>query len=147
MEGLYPAFSLTTHQHIILNFGDQPWIYEPDLSNIVNSSSSSQTAIHPPQWNGFNKSSIMSDEFRNQINHWLTHRHIRYFKMDMDINNHIENDTNNQNISSSVNDSKEEDDWDGPLCTMCFNEPKNTKVLPCGHGIWGSTCTKMLEYW
>ncbi|CAO3624027.1 unnamed protein product [Cunninghamella blakesleeana] len=144
MEGLYPAFSLTTHQHVILNFGDQPWIYEPDLSNIINSSSP-QTIVHKNQWNGFNNACIMSNELRNQINHWqIHHRHSKYFNMNA--SNHIENKTSNETLSSNVNDPIEEDDWDGPLCTMCFNEPKNTKVLPCGHGIWGSTCTKMLEY-
>ncbi|KAI8985875.1 hypothetical protein BDB01DRAFT_834662 [Pilobolus umbonatus] len=27
--GVYPIFSLSTHQHILVNFGSQPWIYPP----------------------------------------------------------------------------------------------------------------------
>ena len=40
-----------------------------------------------------------------------------------------------------------EHDWDGPLCTLCFSEPKDTVLLPCNHDGFGRNCTNMLDVW
>lgn len=100
---LYPIISLTNHQHVIVNFGSQPWSYMP----------STQSDYKPVSCSAVRKKII---EEKNQLH---------------------------SNNSSEIN----EHDWDGPLCTLCFSEPKNTVLLPCKHDGFGRNCTNMLDIW
>ncbi|KAI8341037.1 hypothetical protein BC941DRAFT_415669 [Chlamydoabsidia padenii] len=130
MEGLYPAFSLTTHQHILVNFGDQPWMYLPDRLSCTTISQ---------DWKGFNQAGSMDHAFRQQLQHRL-----------MQPVHQMGNKTTNASptsftpTSTTLMNDQVNDDWDGPLCTMCFDEPKDTILIPCGHGTWGAACTKVL---
>ncbi|CAO3595774.1 unnamed protein product [Absidia cylindrospora] len=152
MEGLFPAFSLTTHQHILVNFGDRPWMYLPD--NLISATMNSRHE----EWKGINQADALTATFCQQLKNGRTHSHTA--TLDDDDATMVTTDTtattlcSSQSQSSLVlsknnahdnNDLMNDDDWDGPLCTMCFNEPKDTNLIPCGHGSWGATCTKILE--
>jgi hypothetical protein len=100
--GLYPIISLTNHQHVILNFGDQPWSYLP-----------------PTQ---------------------LDYKRMSCSTVRKEMNEEKSKKTNNNNETSIH-------DWDGPLCTLCFSEPKDTVLLPCKHDGFGRNCTNMLDKW
>lgn len=91
--GLFPIVSLTSHQHVIVNFGERSWLYPPNTR-------------HRPMCNSSNQ--IMEDVKKEQ---------------------------------------EEEHDWDGPLCTLCFSEPKDIILLPCHHDGFGRNCGRVLEQW
>lgn len=93
MLGLFPIISLTSHQHVIVNFGDQPWLYQPNIR-------------HQPMCN--------------------SSRHV---------------------MDPVKKEEEEEHDWDGPLCTLCFSEPKDIVLFPCQHNGFGKNCAKVLEHW
>jgi hypothetical protein len=134
MEGLFPAFSLTTHQHILINFGDLPWMYLPDYL------SSHQ------DWKGINQADSMDSAFRQQVQCGGMIRS----PLDKDGMAGAEIGHAAKSSTSGHGDEDDDhinDDWDGPLCTMCFNEPKDTSLIPCGHGSWGAACTKVLVSW
>lgn len=103
--GLYPIISLANHQHVIVNFGDQPWMYTPPL----------QSATYSPM----SRSTIKQ---------------------------HATSSSEKSKTKSSVIDHEVLDhDWEGPLCTLCFSEPKDTVLLPCKHDGFGRTCSNKLE--
>ncbi|KAG0173897.1 hypothetical protein DFQ28_004840 [Apophysomyces sp. BC1034] len=106
---LYPAISLTTHQHVMVNFGDRPWLYPPPLS---------------VRYKGVSKAGHLSDRFKQRLTRFVRAR---------------------RTLASYVDSS--EYDWDGPLCTICFSEPKNTALMPCGHGGWGRRCADAFDSW
>ncbi|KAF7732167.1 RING finger and SPRY domain-containing protein 1 [Apophysomyces ossiformis] len=106
---LYPAISLTRHQHVMVNFGDRPWLYPPPLS---------------VRYRGISKAGHLSDCFKQRLTHFVRAR---------------------RTLASYVDNS--ELDWDGPFCTICFSEPKNTALIPCGHGGWGRRCAEALDSW
>ncbi|KAI9266256.1 concanavalin A-like lectin/glucanase domain-containing protein [Helicostylum pulchrum] len=92
MLGLFPIISLTSHQHVIVNFGEQPWLYQPNIR-------------HQPMCNS------------------------------------------SQHVMDLVKKEEEEEyDWDGPLCTLCFSEPKDVVLFPCQHNGFGKNCAKVLEH-
>lgn len=107
MLGLYPILSLTSHQHVIVNFGDRPWFYAPP----VNASSFHSMNDKAP-----------CDSTTVEI-------------LTRDVKEKIENK------------EEEELEWDGPLCTLCFSEPKQITLLPCQHAGFGKGCAKILDLW
>jgi hypothetical protein len=131
MEGLFPAFSLTTHQHILINFGDQPWMYLPDH------------LLSHQDWKGINQADSMDSAFRQQVQCGGMIRS-PLDKEGMAEIGHAKSSTGGH---GDDDDDHINDDWDGPLCIMCFNEPKDTSLIPCGHGSWGAACTKVLVSW
>jgi hypothetical protein len=44
-------------------------------------------------------------------------------------------------------EDENDDDWDGPNCTLCFSETKDTILLPCRHGGFGRNCAEKLLTW
>ncbi|KAG2229603.1 concanavalin A-like lectin/glucanase domain-containing protein [Thamnidium elegans] len=92
MMGLFPIISLTSHQHVIVNFGEQPWLYQPNIR-------------HQPMCNS---------------SHYV--------------------------MEVVKKEEEEEHDWDGPLCTLCFSEPKDIVLFPCQHKGFGKNCAKLLEH-
>lgn len=119
--GLYPAVSLTTHQHILINLGDRPWIYPPPVT---------------VKYKGVSEAGRLTEKFKRRVLRYAQRHRPRY---------HNDNITTN---SSSSNDSNTGDyDWDGPLCTICFSEPKNILLLPCRHTGWGKHCADALKKW
>ncbi|KAI9303389.1 hypothetical protein BJ944DRAFT_289435 [Cunninghamella echinulata] len=160
--GLYPAVSLTTHQHIIMNLGDRPWIYPPPI---------------PCRYRGICEAGQLDDKYKKRVSKWVSHREYRMRKSNLADNNtpirpklnsnhssnniHIViNNNNNCNNSedqilsssplsstSSTTSSSSliEYDWDGPMCTICFSESKNVILLPCRHGGIGQNCAKALD--
>ncbi|ORZ07617.1 hypothetical protein BCR42DRAFT_425870 [Absidia repens] len=163
MEGLFPAFSLTTHQHILVNFGDRPWMYLPDKLIVASSSTAGTMNSRNEEWKGINQADSMTATFRQQLKNGKSHSHAATLDdLNDDDATMVTTDTTTTTLCSSQsqsslalsknnahdnNDLMNDDDWDGPLCTMCFNEPKDTNLIPCGHGSWGATCTKILESW
>ncbi|KAJ8660635.1 hypothetical protein O0I10_003683 [Lichtheimia ornata] len=130
--GLYPAVSLTTHQHILLNFGDRPWMYPPPVS---------------VKYKGVSEAGRLDDGYKNRI---LTHVHKKHQRTsaggrstDALLMSNTEHDDHQVMANSSSDD--EEYDWDGPLCTICFSEPKNVVLLPCKHTGWGQRCADALD--
>lgn len=138
IEGLFPAFSLTTHQHILINFGDQPWMYLPD-----------HLSSHQ-EWKGINQAASMGNLFRQQVQRSLLGKD---GLAGVEIGSPAKSTLQPSYTANGIghihggDDDPINDDWDGPLCTMCFNEPKDTSLIPCGHGSWGAACTKVLVSW
>ncbi|KAI8066475.1 hypothetical protein BC940DRAFT_347505 [Gongronella butleri] len=150
--GLYPAVSLTTHQHIILNLGDRPWLYPPPVTC---------------RYRGISDAGHLDKDYRRRVLRWVSQRGYRIRKLHLAENHrpirprskhtHSNNglgigaydDSSSSPMSggSSANstDSLVEYDWDGPLCTICFSEPKNIILLPCHHGGIGERCAKVLD--
>ncbi|ORX49891.1 SPRY-domain-containing protein [Hesseltinella vesiculosa] len=136
MEGLYPAFSLTTHQHILINFGDRPWMYEPDLPLPSPGQSAHWHGVHlAPGLNGHHG---LETQLQQRVLQWSAQRPY------CDIQGSHLSTTPSLRPALTTQLSQELD-WDGPLCTMCFTEPKNTVLIPCGHGGWGASCAKLLD--
>lgn len=107
MLGLYPMISLTNHQHVLVNFSDQPWYYGP----------STEAYFQP-----------ISDRGAHAVKE--------------------EEANNDDNAAARKKDEKEEEyDWDGPLCILCFSEPKDVILLPCQHDGFGKECAKVLDLW
>lgn len=105
--GLYPIISLANHQHVIVNFGYQPWMYTPPVQSI---------AYLPMSCSKVKKEETSSTMEKSN----------RKYVIDNEVHDH---------------------DWDGPLCTLCFSEPKDTVFLPCKHDGFGRSCTNKLESW
>lgn len=103
--GLYPIISLANHQHVIVNFGDQPWMYAPPL----------QSATYLPMSCSTIKQDATSEKSKTRL--------------------------------SMIDNEALDHDWEGPLCTLCFSEPKDTVFLPCKHDGFGRTCSNKLESW
>ncbi|ORZ21431.1 hypothetical protein BCR42DRAFT_448276 [Absidia repens] len=185
--GLYPAVSLTTHQHILINLGDRPWIYPPPIS---------------VRYRGISEAGRLDSDYRRRVLRWVNQRGYRIRKLHLAENHspirpHYNNShhhhhhhhhhgacgasasasgsgernvkrtntngccyyaggdgSSNDDYSSASpvsltsttsTDSLVEYDWDGPLCTICFSEPKNVILLPCQHGGIGQNCAKLLD--
>ncbi|KAI8150032.1 hypothetical protein BJV82DRAFT_528754 [Fennellomyces sp. T-0311] len=125
--GLYPAVSLTTHQHVLLNFGDRPWMYPPPVS---------------VKYKGISEAGKLDEHYKNRVIKYVQKRKPRCKSQSttgsaMQI---PEADTISNSSGSSY-------DWDGPLCTICFSEPKNVVLLPCRHTGWGERCADALDMW
>ncbi|CAO3613098.1 unnamed protein product [Cunninghamella blakesleeana] len=160
--GLYPAVSLTTHQHILINLGDRPWIYPPPISC---------------RYRGICEAGELDDKYKKRVSKWVSQRGYRMRKSHLAENNTPirpklnKSLTSNNTIQINVNryhDQETKDDlyltasplsctsttssntsieydWDGPMCTICFSEPKNIILLPCHHGGIGEKCAKVLD--
>ncbi|KAI8343143.1 hypothetical protein BC941DRAFT_87839 [Chlamydoabsidia padenii] len=154
--GLYPAVSLTTHQHVLINLGDRPWIYPPPIT---------------ARYRGISEAGRLDSDYRRRVLRWVNQRGYRIRKLHLaDHHSTIRphksahgeptgtgccyyNSSNDDYSSESPvsitstdsTDSLVEYDWDGPLCTICFSEPKNVIILPCQHGGIGQNCAKLLD--
>ncbi|CAO3588152.1 unnamed protein product [Absidia cylindrospora] len=161
--GLYPAVSLTTHQHILINLGDRPWIYPPPIS---------------VRYRGISEAGRLDSDYRRRVLRWVNQRGYRIRKLHLaenhspirphshtcggastssdggvkraSTNGCCSNDDYSSAspvslTSTTSTDSLVEYDWDGPLCTICFSEPKNIILLPCQHGGIGQNCAKLLD--
>ncbi|KAL0078461.1 hypothetical protein J3Q64DRAFT_1683397 [Phycomyces blakesleeanus] len=147
--GLYPAISMTTHQHALLNFGDRPWMFPPPLR---------------AKFKGMNDAGMPDKIFRRRVNGYIKRNQSALMSRSLyrpptpdlqqkgDVHDKfLPENVSSSSISSSDLDSENaenqesEDDWDGPLCTICFSEPKNILFMPCRHGGVGKECAKFLE--
>ena len=125
--GLYPAVSLTTHQHVLLNFGDRPWMYPPPVS---------------VKYKGISEAGKLDEHFKSRVIKYVQKRKPRCKSQSTTASavQTPETDTLSNSSSSSY-------EWDGPLCTICFSEPKNVVLLPCRHTGWGQRCADALDMW
>ncbi|KAI9018025.1 hypothetical protein CLU79DRAFT_837236 [Phycomyces nitens] len=149
--GLYPAISMTTHQHALLNFGDRPWMFPPPLRT---------------KFKGMNDSGRPDKAFRRRVNGYIKRNQGALMSRSLyrpptpdlqqksgGLNRCLPENISSSSLSSSdldnenIENQESEDDWDGPLCTICFSEPKNILFMPCRHGGVGKECAKFLEIW
>lgn len=153
--GLYPAISLTTHQQALVNFGARPWMYPPPTTT---------------KYRGLNEAGALDSEFEKRVMRWVKKRGITshgksYQPMNkpplrprVGADEVVKNDgsspqssqdstTDSENDENTVEEAEEDYDWDGPLCTICFSEPKNTVLMPCKHDGLGLRCAKVLTLW
>ncbi|KAI8979852.1 concanavalin A-like lectin/glucanase domain-containing protein [Mycotypha africana] len=144
--GLYPAVSLTTNQHCMINFGDCPWLYPPPLT---------------VEFQGVNKAGKLDDDFIRRVLRWEKKRgvttHGKSYKPmnkpplrplegadETPVRSPLSATSDEEN---GISDNEDKYDWDGPLCTMCFSEPKNAMLLPCKHTGFGVQCAKIFKNW
>ncbi|KAI8368989.1 hypothetical protein BD560DRAFT_330363 [Blakeslea trispora] len=141
--GLYPAISLTTHQQALVNFGERPWMYPPPTK---------------AKFRGLNEAGILDHDFKRRVMRWVKKRGVTshgksYQPMNKPpLRPRVGADEVVQHLSDSDSTDKEEEkeqdyDWDGPLCTICFSEPKDTILMPCKHDGIGGRCAKALSLW
>lgn len=148
--GLYPAISLTTHQQALVNFGERSWMYPPPTTS---------------KFRGMSEAGALDAEFNKRVMRWVKKRGVTsqgksYQPMNKaplrprvgadDIVKGSSPLSNQESVDSEDTDELDEEedyDWDGPLCTICFSEPKNTILLPCKHDGIGGRCAKVLTLW
>lgn len=148
--GLYPAISLTTHQQALVNFGERAWMYPPPTT---------------ARFRGLNEAGALDSDFNKRVMRWVKKRGITshgksYQPMNKpplrprvgadDIVDGSSPQSLQESTDSDCTDQHEEEedyDWDGPLCTICFSEPKNTMLMPCKHDGIGGRCAKALTLW
>ncbi|KAH8552044.1 hypothetical protein BGW37DRAFT_297543 [Umbelopsis sp. PMI_123] len=135
--GLYPAISLTSYQHVIVNFGQLPWMYPPCLPDID---------IRP-----MNACERMSDELKLNITKLTRLRGRKCTRAPLssisrkaaEISGRttwLDSDSDSDTISSS--EEKEQ-----VFCTICYSEPHCIQLQPCGHDGFCITCAKILGTW
>lgn len=148
--GLYPAISLTTHQQALVNFGERAWIYPPPTTS---------------KFRGLNEAGIIDADFNKRVMRWVRKRGITsHGKSYLPMNkaplrprfgaDDVFSGSSPQSVQDSTDsdcteghEEEEDYDWDGPLCTICFSEPKNTMLMPCKHDGIGGRCAKALVLW
>ncbi|KAI8365368.1 uncharacterized protein BYT42DRAFT_649271 [Radiomyces spectabilis] len=139
--GLYPAISLTTHQHLLLNFGDHPWLYPPPIT---------------AHYRGIAEAGRLDTAYKRRVIRWAYKRGLKtpnsFNKPPLrpkpahGDDHHDDAETPTSDLSDETEDSRISDyDWDGPLCTICFSEPKDVILMPCQHGGLGQQCAEILE--
>ncbi|KAG1045687.1 hypothetical protein G6F43_011236 [Rhizopus delemar] len=146
--GLYPAISLTTNQHVRVNFGDEPWMYRPPITY--------------PYW-GINQAGELDEYFKEKVYHWVHKRgRIAHGKSFGPTNTqplrprygadeipegqlHFSDSSDEED--THVHADSEEDKSTTNLCTICYSEPANITLLPCKHGDIGSQCAAIINKW
>ncbi|KAG1107196.1 hypothetical protein G6F42_016459 [Rhizopus arrhizus] len=143
--GLYPAISLTTHQQALVNFGEKAWMYPPPTT---------------AKFRGINEAGALDGDFEKRVMRWVKKRGVTshgksYQPMNKpplrprvgadEVLQQTSPDTDSTTEVEEEEEEEEEDyDWDGPLCTICFSEPKNIILMPCKHDGIGGRCAKVL---
>lgn len=135
--GLYPAISLTSHQHIIINFGNQPWMCPP--SSLLVDEFLPMAACEP-----------MSPELKHNILKLTRLRGRKCARVPMsslgrqaaEISGRTWLDSDSESDTLSSSDEKEQ-----VFCTICYSEPHCIQLQPCGHDGLCKTCAKMLSTW
>jgi hypothetical protein len=145
--GLYPAISLTTHQQALVNFGEKAWMYPPPTT---------------AKFKGINDAGALDGNFEKRVMRWVKKRGVTSHgksyqpmnkpplrpKVGADEVLQQEYSPDTDSTTEVEEEEGEEDyDWDGPLCTICFSEPKNTILMPCKHDGIGGRCAKVLTLW
>jgi len=133
--GLYPAISLTSHQHIIINFGNQPWMCPP--SSLLVDEFLPMAACEP-----------MSPELKHNILKLTRLRGRKCARVPMsslgrqaaEISGRTWLDSDSESDTLSSSDEKEQ-----VFCTICYSEPHCIQLQPCGHDGLCKTCAKMLS--
>ncbi|KAI9478808.1 MAG: hypothetical protein EXX96DRAFT_572368 [Benjaminiella poitrasii] len=142
--GLYPAISLTANQHVLVNFGDSPWMFPPPIKS---------------QFQGVNKAGYLDPKFKKLVMHWVQKRGlINEGKLCPSLNRQpyrplYGTDPTPQGLpsvdSNSSCDELSDADSDKGLgegfeCNICFSEPQNIMLLPCKHDGICLQCAKIL---
>ncbi|OAD08286.1 hypothetical protein MUCCIDRAFT_182405 [Mucor lusitanicus CBS 277.49] len=142
--GLYPAISLTTHQQALVNFGEKAWMYPPPTT---------------ARFRGINEAGALDGDFEKRVLRWVKKRGVTshgksYQPMNkpplrprVGADEVLQQASPDSDSTTEVEEEEEEEedyDWDGPLCTICFSEPKNTILMPCKHDGIGGRCAKVL---
>ncbi|KAG2195251.1 hypothetical protein INT47_007980 [Mucor saturninus] len=147
--GLYPAISLTTHQQALVNFGERAWMYPPPTN---------------AKFKGLNEAGVLDGDFNKRVMRWVKKRGITsHGKSYQPMNKpplrprvgaddivhgsspqSLQDSTDSDCTDGHAEEEEEDYDWDGPLCTICFSEPKNTMLMPCKHDGIGGRCAKAL---
>ncbi|KAI8972488.1 hypothetical protein BDB01DRAFT_839341 [Pilobolus umbonatus] len=128
--GLYPAISLSTHQQVVVNFGEKSWFCPPPITDSFRS---------------MHEAGKLDDLYKKRVKRWLQLRGCtnkgRFFKRD-EVRPYRPGD------KGELSDDEDENlEWDGPLCTLCFSEPKNARLMPCNHDEIGMHCARLLFRW
>jgi hypothetical protein len=132
--GLYPAISLTTYQQALVNFGEKGWMYDPPTST---------------SFKGICEAGALDPTFSRRVMRWVQKRGVTSYKLPLRPKMGAEECQDQDDLSASPKSdaSDDDDDWDGPLCTICFSEPKDTILMPCRHDGIGGRCAKLLTMW
>ncbi|KAI7901775.1 uncharacterized protein BX663DRAFT_512377 [Cokeromyces recurvatus] len=142
--GLYPAITLTAHQHVLVNFGESPWMFPPPVAC---------------QFQAIYKSGYLDADFKRLVMHWVK-------KCGVITQNKVSSSFDKQPYrplygagpvpdsplpiiySSGSSDESSDDDSKGigesSNCNICFTEPKDTLLLPCKHDGICNQCAQML---
>ncbi|KAG2182901.1 hypothetical protein INT44_005882 [Umbelopsis vinacea] len=133
--GLYPAISLTSHQHVIVNFGQSPWMYPPSLP---------EGGFQP-----MNACETMPEELKRNILKLTRLRGRKCTRVPISSLGRkaaelsgraawLDSDSDTETMSS--NEEKEQ-----TFCTICYSEPHCIQLQPCGHDGFCITCAKILS--
>lgn len=150
---LYPAVSLTTHQHVILNLGDRPWIYPPPVSvkyRGISHAASAQDLDDPYKKRVMRHIRRTSERTASNNERMMTAAaaasSMTSTVVGCDDETRLKFDDAASAASSEATNTSDYD-WDGPLCTICFSEPKTVMLMPCSHAGWGEKCARALTMW
>jgi hypothetical protein len=137
--GLYPAISLTSHQHVIVNFGHSPWMYPPSLP---------ESGFQP-----MDACEIMPEELKRNILKLTRLRGRKCARVPIsslgrkaaEISGRaawLDSDSDSDTETTSSTEEKEQ-----IFCTICYSEPHCIQLQPCGHDGFCITCAKILGTW
>ncbi|KAI7866175.1 hypothetical protein BDF14DRAFT_1969545 [Spinellus fusiger] len=147
--GLFPAISMTTHQHALLNFGDRPWMFPPPLEIKFKAMKDAGTLDR-----------IFHQRIKKHIrrNQTLLMSRSLYRPPTPECQKTFLDDffsTSSKSVSNTLSDTDtdsfgtkgegEGDEEEAYLCAICFDEPKNILLMPCHHGGLGEECSKVIK--
>lgn len=135
--GLFPAISLTSHQHVIINFGNQAWMYPPPLSH--------------DGFKAMKDCEAMTADLRRNIVKLTGLRGRKLTRVPLSSlarkaaelsgkEAWLDSDSDSDTLNSS-------EDRDQFYCTICYSEPHCIQLQPCGHGGLCRTCAKIIDTW
>lgn len=134
--GLYPAISLTSHQHVTINFGHQPWMCPPPLPE--------------NDYLPMNACQTMAPELKRNILKLTRLRGRKCAKVPLSSLGRKAAAISGRTAwldSDSDSDISASDDKEQIFCTICYSEPHCIQLEPCGHGGLCKTCAKIINTW
>ncbi|KAM3585963.1 hypothetical protein VKS41_002497 [Umbelopsis sp. WA50703] len=132
--GLYPAISLTSHQHVIINFGNQAWMYPPPLSH--------------GDFKAMKDCEAMSSDLRRNIVKLTSLRGRKLTRVPLSSLARKAAELSGREVwldSDSDSDTVSSEDREQVFCTICYAEPHCIQLQPCGHGGLCRTCAKIID--
>lgn len=149
--GLYPAVSLTTGQHVLCNFGDNRWFCPPQTER---------------KFRAIAEAGYLDDEFKKNVMRWIKKRGVTAGTYYRPLNKQplrplygadkisrpatplssCESDYEDDDEYDSSDVAEEESDDEG-LCSLCYSEPGNVTLEPCGHAGFGAACARIIDLW
>ncbi|CAO3687647.1 RING finger and SPRY domain-containing protein 1 [Rhizopus azygosporus] len=148
--GLFPAISVHGHQQVRVNFGDEPWIYKPH--------------VNYPYW-GISQAGVLDPAYRKKVKYWVYKRGKTRFSnaycptggpilrppsiIDVVPSHQTPPVSDTSNVDDDnfddIQSPQSNDGDDDNLCTICYAEPANVRLLPCKHQEIGVSCAAMIK--